>query len=127
MPRPRVRWQPERVLNSVTRTDRTDTWWSAGLRPQELNHALTAPAWAAYVERSTSLPPSAPAAGRDPAGTDVSGGHTSGGAATATDGSGTDWRQALMRCLEPLLDSARQDLAAAGHSGVLAEAFLQRL
>ncbi|NUR96926.1 MAG: type 2 lantipeptide synthetase LanM [Kribbellaceae bacterium] len=115
------------MLNSATRTDRKATWWSAGLRPQELNHALTAPAWAAYVERSTSLPPSAPAAGRDPAGTDVNGGHTSGGAAAATDGSGTDWRQALMRCLEPLLDSARQDLAAAGHSGVLAEAFLQRL
>jgi type 2 lantibiotic biosynthesis protein LanM len=32
-----------------------------------------------------------------------------------------------MPCLEPLLDSARRDLAAAGHTGVLAEQFLQRL
>ncbi|WP_427888084.1 type 2 lanthipeptide synthetase LanM family protein [Kribbella sp. GL6] len=112
-----------------TRTERCNTWWSAGLRPQELGTAPTqsAPAWAEYVERSTSLPPSAPAAGRDPAGTGAGGGHTSGGAAAAAGGSGTDWRQALMRCLQPLLDSARQDLAAAGHSGALAEAFLQRL
>ncbi|HZX02072.1 type 2 lanthipeptide synthetase LanM family protein [Kribbella sp.] len=112
-----------------TRTDSCKTWWSAGLRPQELSYALTqsAPAWAEYVERSTSLPPSAPVAGRDPAGTGVNGGRTSGGATVAAGGSGTDWRQALMRCLEPLLDSARQDLAAAGHRGVLAEAFLQRL
>lgn len=112
-----------------TRTEQRKTWWSAGLRPQELTHASTtpAPAWAEYVERSTSLPMSAPAASTDPAGTGVTGGYTSGGAAAAKVGSGTDWRQALMRCLEPLLDSARQDLAAAGHSGVLAEAFLHRL
>ena len=32
-----------------------------------------------------------------------------------------------MRCLDPLLSSARRDLAAAGHSGVLAEHLLQRL
>lgn len=32
-----------------------------------------------------------------------------------------------MRCLQPLLDSARRDLAVAGHTGVLAEQFLQRL
>ncbi len=32
-----------------------------------------------------------------------------------------------MRCLEPLLDSARQDLTAAGHTGAVAEEFLQRL
>lgn len=31
-----------------------------------------------------------------------------------------------MRCLEPLLDSARQDLTAAGHTGAVAEEFLQR-
>ncbi len=129
MPGHRGRWQPERVLNSAIRTDQPDVWWSAGLRPHELIHALTrsAPAWAEYVERSISLPPSAPAAGRDPAGTGVTGGHTSGGAAAATDGSGTDWRQALMRCLEPLLDSARQDLTAAGHTGAVAEEFLHRL
>ncbi|RZT12552.1 type 2 lantibiotic biosynthesis protein LanM [Kribbella sp. VKM Ac-2569] len=128
MPAPRGRWQPERVLNSAIRTDQPDVWWSAGLRPHELIHALTrsAPAWAEYVERSISLPPSAPAAGRDPAGTGVTGGHTSGGAARTAGGSGTDWRQALMRCLEPLLDSARQDLTAAGHTGAVAEEFLQR-
>ncbi|TKK78259.1 type 2 lantipeptide synthetase LanM [Kribbella jiaozuonensis] len=117
------------MLNSATagkaRISQRKTWWSAGVRPHELTHS--APAWAEYVERSTSLPPSAPVAGRDPAGTGVIGGYTSGGAATTTDGSGTDWRQALMRCLEPLLDSARRDLAAAGHTGVLAEQFLQRL
>ncbi|TCC21223.1 type 2 lantipeptide synthetase LanM [Kribbella speibonae] len=117
------------MLNSAIRTGQPDIWWSAGLRQHELIHALTrsAPAWAEYVERSISLPPSAPAAGRDPAGTGVTGGHTSGGAARATDGSGTDWRQALMRCLEPLLDSARQDLAAAGRTGAVTEEFLQRL
>ena len=129
MPGPCPRWQPEPVLNSATagtaRINQRKSWWSAGVRPHELTHS--APAWAEYVERSTSLPPSAPAAGRDPAGTGVIGGYTSGGAAAATDGSGTDWRQALMRCLEPLLDSARRDLAAAGHTGVLAEQFLQRL
>lgn len=119
------RWQPEPVLNSAARTSQCDNWWSAGVRPHELTHA--APAWAEYVERSTSLPPSAPAAGRGPAGTGVTGGYTSGGAAGTADGSGTDWRQALIRCLEPLLDSARRDLAAAGHGGVLAEQFLQRL
>jgi len=127
MPGPIRRWQPVRVLNSATagrtRTSQRNYWWSAGMRPQELTQS--APAWAEYVERSTSLPPSAPAAGRGPAGTGVIGGHTSGGAAEATGGS--DWRQALMRCLEPLLAAARRDLAAAGHTGVLTEQFLQRL
>jgi type 2 lantibiotic biosynthesis protein LanM len=133
MPGRSPRWQPVRVLNSVTagplRTDQRNTWWSAALRPHELTHELvqSAPAWAEYVERSTSLPPSAPAAGRGPAGTGVIGGHTSGGAAGTAGGPDTDWRQALMRCLLPLLDSARADLVAAGHTGVLTEQFVQRL
>ena len=119
------RWQPDRVLNSATagptRTDQRNAWWSAGMRPHELT--TSAPAWAEYVERSTNQ--TAPAAGRSPAGTDANGGHTSGG---ADEGSGgLDWRQALMRCLDPLLSSARRDLAAAGHTGVLAEQLLQRL
>ena len=120
------RWQPVRVLNSATagpaRTDQRNAWWSAGMRPHELT--TSAPAWAEYVERSTNQ--TAPAAGRSPAGTDVVGGHTSGGADEASGGH-RDWRQALMRCLDPLLSSARRDLAAAGHSGVLAEHLLQRL
>ena len=120
------RWQPVRVLNSATagpaRTDHRNAWWSAGMRPHELT--TSAPAWAEYVEPSTNL--TAPAAGRSPAGTDAVGGHTSGGADEASGGHG-DWRQALMRCLDPLLSSARRDLAAAGHSGVLAEHLLQRL
>nr|WP_239062797.1 type 2 lanthipeptide synthetase LanM family protein [Streptomyces sp. SID13031] len=37
------------------------------------------------------------------------------------------WQQALVRCLEPLLATARQDLTAAEQDGVLAEEFLQRL
>ncbi|MEU4190550.1 type 2 lanthipeptide synthetase LanM family protein [Kribbella sp. NPDC026611] len=126
------------MLNSATagpaRTNQRETWWSAGLRPHEWTHG-PAPAWAEYVERSVessvessaALQPSAPAAGRGPAGTGVTGGHTSGGAAGAAGGSDTDWRQALMRCLAPLLDAARRDLAAAGHTGVLTEQFLQRL
>ncbi|MGW6279224.1 type 2 lanthipeptide synthetase LanM family protein [Kribbella sp. NPDC055071] len=117
------------MLNSATtgpaRTDQGNTWWSPGVRPHELT--LTAPPWAEYVERSTSLPSSAPAASRGPAGTDVTDGHTSGGAAGTAGGSGTDWRQALMLCLEPLLTAARRDLTAAGHTGVLAEQFLHRL
>lgn len=60
------------------------------------------PAWAEYVERSTATP-SAPSA--------VAG----------------DWQQALVRCLEPLLSSARNDLAAAGQTGVVIDQFLQRL
>jgi type 2 lantibiotic biosynthesis protein LanM len=60
------------------------------------------PAWAEYVERSTAASFTAPP---------VAG----------------DWEQALMRCLEPLLASARQDLAAAGQTGVLTDQFLQRL
>ena len=126
MPEPRCRWQPVRVLNSatarVTRTDQRSAWWSAGMRPHELTQ--TAPAWAEYVERSTS-DQSAPVAGRGPAGTGITASHTSGGAGTTPGG--PDWRQALMRCLEPLLSSARRDLAAAGHTGVLTEQFLQRL
>ncbi|WP_433163028.1 type 2 lanthipeptide synthetase LanM family protein [Kribbella sp. CA-247076] len=114
------------MLNSATagpaRTDQRNAWWSAGMRPHELT--TSAPAWAEYVERSTTQ--TAPAAGRSPAGTDAAGGHTSGGADGASGGH-SDWRQALVRCLEPLLSSARRDLAAAGHTGVLAEQFLQRL
>jgi len=60
------------------------------------------PAWAEYVERSTA------------------------GAVVSAPVTG-DWQQALVRCLEPLLATARQDLAAAGQDGVLAEQFLQRL
>jgi type 2 lantibiotic biosynthesis protein LanM len=60
------------------------------------------PAWAEYVERSTA---------RSVTSEPVTG----------------DWQQALVRCLEPLLATARQDLSAAGHDGVLAEEFLQRL
>ncbi|TCC53572.1 type 2 lantipeptide synthetase LanM [Kribbella capetownensis] len=116
------------MLNSATagptRTDQRTAWWSAGMRPHEL--AQTAPAWAEYVERSTSTQ-TAPAAGRGPAGTGTAASHTSGEAGLASGGPDTDWRQALMRCLEPLLSAARRDLAAAGHTGVLAEQFLQRL
>jgi type 2 lantibiotic biosynthesis protein LanM len=99
-----LRWQPERVLNSAitgtTRTDQPKAWWSAGVGPHEPGLAI--PAWAEYVERSTASP-SAP---------------------TAVAG---DWQQALVRCLEPLLSSARNDLAAAGQTGGLTDQFLQRL
>ena len=104
MAAPILRWEPERVLNSATtgtpRADQPKAWWSAGVGPHEVGQAI--PAWAEYVERSTATP-SAPSA--------VAG----------------DWQQALVRCLEPLLASARQDLAAAGQSGVLTDQFLQRL
>lgn len=60
------------------------------------------PAWAEYIERSTASTVER----------------------TPVEG---DWRQALVSCLAPLLDSARHDLAEAGHSGVVAEQFLQRL
>ncbi|WP_328330227.1 type 2 lanthipeptide synthetase LanM family protein [Kribbella sp. NBC_00382] len=60
------------------------------------------PAWAEYVERSTAMPVS-----RE----------------SMTQG----WQQALVRCLEPLLATARQDLTAAGQDGVLTEEFLDRL
>ncbi|GAA1680422.1 type 2 lanthipeptide synthetase LanM family protein [Kribbella yunnanensis] len=96
------------MLNSVTagppRTDqRTDAWWSAALRPDERS-SITAPPWAQYIERGTAAHPSTPPA--------------------AADG---DWRQAMMRCLHPLLTVAREDLTAAGHTGVLTEQFLNRL
>ena len=104
MAAPVGRWQPERVLNSTAtgtpRTSQAKAWWSAGVGPHELGRTM--PAWAEYVERSTttfSTPP--PVA--------------------------DDWQQALVRCLEPLLASARQDLAAAGQTGVLTEQFLRRL
>lgn len=104
MAAPIGRWQPERVLNSTAtgtpRTSQAKAWWSAGVGPHELGRTM--PAWAEYVERSTttfSTPP--PVA--------------------------DDWQQALVRCLEPLLASARQDLAAAGQTGVLTEQLLQRL
>lgn len=94
------------------------------MRPHEVSR--TVPPWAEYVERSTSTIQTASAAGRSPAGTVATANHTSGGADGASGGH-SDWRQALMRCLEPLLASARRDLAAAGHPGVLAEQFLHRL
>ncbi|MFI5711246.1 type 2 lanthipeptide synthetase LanM family protein [Kribbella sp. NPDC051620] len=92
------------MLNSATagtsRTDQSTAWWSAGMGPHE--QGLSMPAWAEYVERSTALSVTpAPVTG--------------------------DWQQALIRCLEPLLATARQDLAAAGQDGPLAEEFLQRL
>ncbi|GAA3557718.1 type 2 lanthipeptide synthetase LanM family protein [Kribbella ginsengisoli] len=63
---------------------------------------LSMPAWAEYVERSTAMPVS-----RE----------------SMTQG----WQQALVRCLEPLLATARQDLTAAGQDGVLTDEFLDRL
>ncbi|MEU4391896.1 type 2 lanthipeptide synthetase LanM family protein [Kribbella sp. NPDC023855] len=92
------------MLNSATagtaRTDQPNAWWSAGMGPHEQGSPM--PAWAEYVERSTARAVvSAPVTG--------------------------DWQQALVRCLEPLLATARQDLSAAGHGGVLAEQFIQRL
>ncbi|MDX6260812.1 MAG: hypothetical protein QOH84_2500 [Kribbellaceae bacterium] len=104
MPEPTPRWHSERVLNSATagtsRADQTTAWWSAGMGPHEQGHPM--PAWAEYVERSTAMSvPPAP----------VTGG----------------WEQQLVRCLEPLLATARQDLTAAGQGGPLAEQFLQRL
>ncbi|WP_433011274.1 type 2 lanthipeptide synthetase LanM family protein [Kribbella sp. CA-294648] len=92
------------MLNSATagtsRSHQPNAWWSAGMGPHEQGSPM--PAWAEYVERST-------------AGAVVS--------APVTD----DWQQALVRCLEPLLATARQDLSAAGHDGILAEQFIQRL
>ncbi|QNE19363.1 type 2 lantipeptide synthetase LanM [Kribbella qitaiheensis] len=92
------------MLNSATTgtlpAGQADAWWTAGIGPHESGRQM--PAWAEYVERST-----ASTADRTP----VAG----------------DWRQALVSCLAPLLDSARHDLAAAGHNGVVAEQFLQRL
>ncbi|HEY0617119.1 MAG TPA: type 2 lanthipeptide synthetase LanM family protein [Kribbella sp.] len=92
------------MLNSATtgtpRTDRPMAWWSAGMGPHE--SGLQMPAWAEYVERSTAASAVAePVAG--------------------------DWQQALVRCLAPLLASAREDLAAAGQSDVLTEQFVERL
>ncbi|MFB6721445.1 type 2 lanthipeptide synthetase LanM family protein [Kribbella sp. NPDC056345] len=94
------------MLNSLTagppRTDqRPDAWWSAALRPDERSGVT--PPWAQYVDRATTARPSTPPAADN------------------------DWRQALMRCLHPLLAVARDDLTAAGHTGVLTEQFLQRL
>ena len=57
------------------------------------------PAWAAYVERSLGLR-SVPA---------------------PVEG---DWQQALVRCLHPLIASARDDLTTAGHTGPVTEQFL---
>ncbi|WP_343975194.1 type 2 lanthipeptide synthetase LanM family protein [Kribbella koreensis] len=92
------------MLNSATagtsRTDQSTAWWSAGMGPHE--QGLSMPAWAEYVERSTAMPVS-----RE----------------SMTQG----WQQALVRCLEPLLATARQDLTAAGQDGVLTEEFLDRL
>ncbi|GAA1596033.1 type 2 lanthipeptide synthetase LanM family protein [Kribbella sancticallisti] len=92
------------MLNAATtgtpRTDQPKAWWSGGVGPHELS--LATPAWAEYVERSTAAP------------------------STPSTAAG-DWQQALVRCLEPLLTSARQDLTAAGQVGVLTDQFLQRL
>ncbi|MFF1815777.1 type 2 lanthipeptide synthetase LanM family protein [Kribbella sp. NPDC058245] len=95
------------MLNSVTtgtlRTDQRDAaWWSAALRPDE--RSAVAPLWAQYVERSRTAGPGTPSA-------------------EVND----DWRQALMQCLQPLLTVARDDLTAAGHTGVLTEQFIHRL
>ncbi|GAA1557047.1 type 2 lanthipeptide synthetase LanM family protein [Kribbella lupini] len=81
-------------------TDQPKAWWSAGLAPHE--HESATPPWAAYVERSLglrSVPP--PLEG--------------------------DWQQALVRCLHPLLVTARDDLTTAGHTGAVADQFLHRL
>ncbi|MGC4937489.1 type 2 lanthipeptide synthetase LanM family protein [Kribbella sp. DT2] len=92
------------MLDSATTgappTDQPKAWWSAGLGPHE--QASTMPAWAAYVERSLGLR-SVPA---------------------PVEG---DWQQALVRCLHPLLASARNDLTTAGHTGEVTEQFLHRL
>jgi type 2 lantibiotic biosynthesis protein LanM len=97
-------WHSERVLNSATtgtsRLDHSSAWWSAGMGPHE--QGLPMPAWAEYVERSTA---------RSVAPAPVTG----------------EWEEALVRCLEPLLATARQDLASAGQLGVLTDQFLQRL
>lgn len=106
------RWQPERMLSSTTasplRTDRRDSaWWSAALRPDELRadeKSGGTPAWAQYVERSLAARP-----------------------CTHPVATCEDWQQAFMRCLQPLLTVARDDLTAAGHTGVLTEQFLHRL
>lgn len=104
MATPMSRCQPGPVLNSATagtsRTDQPNAWWSAGMGPHEQGASM--PAWAEYVERSTAeAVVSAPVTG--------------------------DWQQALVRCLEPLLATARRDLSAAGQGGVLAEQFIERL
>ncbi|MEV6410875.1 type 2 lanthipeptide synthetase LanM family protein [Kribbella sp. NPDC051718] len=94
------------MLNSATtgspRADHSPAWWSAGMGPHE--QGLPIPAWAEYVERSTALQ-----------------------SRTAASMPGSDWQQDLVRCLEPLLATARQDLTAAGHEGAVAEQFIQRL
>ncbi|TDU90465.1 type 2 lantibiotic biosynthesis protein LanM [Kribbella voronezhensis] len=104
MAAPSTRWHPEPVLNSATtptlRAGQAKPWWTAGVGPHEPGRQM--PAWAAYVERSTTS-----TFERRPV--------------------GDDWRQALLGCLAPLLESARQDLASAGHTGVVAEQFLQQL
>jgi len=95
------------MLSSATasplRTDQRDSaWWSAALRPDEQSGAM--PAWAQYVERSTAARP-----------------------CTHPVAAGEDWQQAFMRCLQPLLTVAHDDLLAAGHTGVLTDQFLHRL
>ncbi|WBQ06035.1 type 2 lanthipeptide synthetase LanM family protein [Kribbella sp. CA-293567] len=92
------------MLNSAAtgtaRLDHSNAWWSAGMGPHEQGRPM--PAWAEYVERSTATAVTPPP---------VTG----------------DWQQALVRCLEPLLATARQDLATAGQTGVLTDQFLHRL
>lgn len=105
-----------RVLNSTTvgssPTTLRQDWWSAGVGPHEQHEQAgptgPVPAWAEYIERSTSCRSSRPSA-------------------VATDPAVGDWQRALARCLEPLLASARRDLAEAGQTGPLTEEFLERL
>ncbi|ADB35524.1 Lanthionine synthetase C family protein [Kribbella flavida DSM 17836] len=89
------------MLDSATAaTAHPTAWWSAGLAPHE--SGAQRPAWAEYIERSTATT-------HEPE------------AATG------DWQHDLLRCLAPLLATARNDLLAAGHTGPVTDQFLQRL
>jgi type 2 lantibiotic biosynthesis protein LanM len=104
MAAPGSRWHPEPVLNSTTAgtlpAGQAKAWWAAGIGPHETGRQV--PAWAEYVERSTTL-----TFERQPV--------------------SDDWKQALVSCLAPLLESARRDLATAGQSGAVTEQFLRQL
>lgn len=92
------------MLDSATAgappTDQPKAWWSAGLAPHEQESPK--PGWASYVERSLAQQ-------------------------SVPEPSEGDWQQALVRCLHPLLVTARDDLTTAGHTGTVAEQFLHRL
>ncbi|ONI69010.1 LanM family lanthionine synthetase [Kribbella sp. ALI-6-A] len=96
------------MLDSATAaappTDQPKAWWSAGLAPHE--PASPMPGWAAYVERSLD-------------------GSTA--AQSVQEPANGDWQQTVVRCLRPLLQTAREDLTAAGHTGPVTEQFLHRL